>query len=219
MAVRAWNFISSLAFRCRKDIKMLALALFLSSAAAMEIGLNMTGSGTAQSQLSTASSSAPETISEVIITLSEVSSSASPTSSSASPTITNGPIYTNFCNSYEGRNCARLPEMPVSVPFFTSAKLSAWRVRAEPRSPFLEIFCFHRYSPTTFLSIDQLLISLMIVLVRYLCGREPVRLYSNSTTKSVRGVLLLHPIWSADYSAGNSKHLLCGLVHQLHIMA
>jgi len=125
---------------------MLAFAILVTSAAAMEIGLNMTGSGTAQAELSTAASSAPETISEVIITLSQVSSSstssapetvseiivtlsevsssstslANSTSLVASPTITDGPIYTNDCSTFYGRNCDRLPEQPVSNEYPSS---------------------------------------------------------------------------------------------------
>lgn len=122
----------SVAFGCRKGIKMLAFALLLaSSAAAMEIGLNMTGSGTAQSQLSAASTSGPETTPEVIVTLSAVSSSASPTSSSVSPTITNGPIYTNFCDSYQGRNCDRLPEQPVSSHLSSTRSCHLGRVKMD----------------------------------------------------------------------------------------
>jgi hypothetical protein len=104
---------------------MLFLALFLSSAAALEISLNMTGSGTAQFQLTSSTSSAPQTVTEIVETLppstiteelSSVSSKPSSTVSGtvvASPSVTDGPIYTSEpCNIGAGRNCVRSPEYP-----------------------------------------------------------------------------------------------------------
>ena len=113
---------------------MLLYALLLSSAVAMEIGLNMTGSGTAEFQLTTSKSSASQTVTEVLETLppstvtelletvSKSPSGSSPPSTSAtaprsavpSPAVTDGPVYTTVAclgDGY-GQNCDRSPENP-----------------------------------------------------------------------------------------------------------
>ena len=114
-----FDFLSSVAVFPQSVVNMLHWALLFSSAAtAMEIGLSMTGSGTAQSS----STEASETISEVLTPASDLASpkaslTASPTvprAAASSPAVTDGPIYTSVtCDSDQGRNCDRLPQQPV----------------------------------------------------------------------------------------------------------